>query len=36
MSFNIAERYYGYQVSIIDLRNPTRSDGFNFLTLVNA
>ena len=32
----IAERYYGYQVSIIDLRNPTRSDGFNFLTLANA
>lgn len=32
----IAEEYYGYQVSIIDLRNPTRSDGFNFLTLANA
>ncbi len=32
----IAEQYYGYQVSIIDLRNPTRSDGFNFLTLANA
>ncbi len=32
----IAEKYYGYQVSIIDLRNPTRSDGFNFLTLANA
>ncbi len=32
----IAEEYYGYQVSIIDLRNPTRSDGFNFLTLANT
>ena len=32
----IAQQYYGYQVSIIDLRNPTRSDGFNFLTLANA
>ena len=31
----IAQKYYGYQVSVIDLRNPTRSDGFNFLTLVN-
>ena len=31
----IASRYYGYKVSVIDLRNPTRSDGFNFLTLVN-
>ena len=27
----IASRYYGYRVSVIDLRNPTRSDGFNFL-----
>ena len=24
----IAKEYYGYQVSVIDLRNPTRSDGF--------
>ena len=32
----IAQRCYGYAVSVIDLRNPTRSDGFNFLTLVNA
>ena len=32
----IAEKYYGYQISIIDLRNPTRSDGFNFLTLANT
>ena len=31
----IASRYYGYRVSVIDLRNPTRSDGFNFMTLVN-
>ena len=31
----IAQKYYSYQVSVIDLRNPTRSDGFNFLTLVN-
>lgn len=26
---------YGYNVSIIDLRNPTQSDGFNMLYLVN-
>ena len=31
----IAEKCYEYQVSVIDLRNPTRSDGSNFLTLVN-
>ena len=31
----IAHNCYGYQVVVIDLRNPTRSDGFNFLTLVN-
>ena len=31
----IASRYYGYRVSVIDLRNPTRSDGNNMLTLVN-
>lgn len=31
----IARDYYGYQVFVIDLRNPTRSDGFNFLALVN-
>lgn len=31
----IASRYYGYKVSVIDLRNPTCSDGFNFMTLVN-
>ena len=32
----IAQQCYGYQVSVIDLRNPTRSDGFNFLTLANT
>lgn len=31
----IAQKYYGYNVSVIDLRNPTRSDGNNLLTLVN-
>ena len=31
----IATDYYNYRVSVIDLRNPTRSDGFSFLTLVN-
>lgn len=31
----IAKECYGYQVSVIDLRNPTRSDGNNFLSLVN-
>ncbi len=31
----IASHYYNYRVSVIDLRNPTRSDGFSFLTLVN-
>lgn len=31
----IAMRYYGYQISVLDLRNPTRSDGYNILTLVN-
>ena len=32
---NIAKKYYGYNVSIIDLRNPTRSDENNMLHLVN-
>lgn len=32
---NIAKDYYGYDVAIIDLRNPTRSDGNNLLHLVN-
>ena len=31
----IAKEYYGYDVSVIDLRNPTRSDGNNMLHLVN-
>ena len=31
----IAKKYYGYRVSVIDLRNPTRSDGSNLLTLIN-
>ena len=31
----IAQKYYGYNVSVIDLRNPTRSDGSNLLTLIN-
>lgn len=31
----IAKDYYGYNVAVIDLRNPTRSDGNNMLHLVN-
>jgi len=31
----IARDYYGYNVALIDLRNPTRSDGNNLLHLVN-
>ncbi len=31
----IAENDYGYNVSVIDLRNPTRSNGNNLLHLVN-
>ena len=31
----IAKKYYVYNVSVIDLRNPTRSDGSNLLTLIN-
>ena len=31
----IAKNCYGYNVSVIDLRNPTCSDGNNLLTLVN-
>ena len=31
----IARDCYGYRVSVIDLRNPTKSDGFNLLHLVN-
>lgn len=32
---SIAKEHYGYHVSVIDLRNPTRSDGNNLLNLVN-
>lgn len=31
----IAKKYYGYETAVIDLRNPTRSDGDNMLHLVN-
>ncbi len=31
----IAKEKYGYQVAVIDLRNPTRSDGFNMLSLIS-
>ena len=31
----IAKKYYGYKISIIDLRNPTRSDGDSLMTLIN-
>ena len=31
----IAKKYYGYNVSVIDLRNPTRSDGANMLHLIS-
>lgn len=31
----IAKKYYGYHVSVLDLRNPTRSDENNILHLVN-
>ncbi len=31
----VAQDYYGYNISVIDLRNPTRSDGNNLLHLVN-
>ena len=32
---NIAKEKYGYSVAVIDLRNPTKSDGNNLLHLVN-
>ena len=32
---NIAKNCYGYHVSVLDLRNPTRSDENNILHLVN-
>ena len=31
----IARDIYGYNISIVDLREPTRSDGNNLLTLIN-
>lgn len=31
----IAKDCYGYQIAVLDLRNPTRSDGMNLLNLVN-
>ena len=31
----LAKEKYGYKVAVIDLRNPTRSDGDNMLHLVN-
>ena len=31
----VASKHYGYKVAVIDLRNPTRSDGYNLLTLIN-
>ena len=31
----IAEEIYGYHVTVLDLRNPTKSDGYNLLSLVN-
>ena len=31
----IAKEHYGYNVAVIDLRNPTKSDGNNLLHLVN-
>lgn len=31
----VARDYYGYNISVIDLRNPSRSDGNNLLHLVN-
>lgn len=31
----VAQKYYGYHIAVIDLRNPMRSDGFNLLALIN-
>ena len=31
----IAKECYGYQIAVLDLRNPTRSDGNNLLHLIN-
>ena len=32
---SIASKYYGYNISVIDLRNPMCSHGNNLLHLVN-
>ena len=32
----VAKEHYGYNVAVIDLRNPTRSDGYNLPTLINT
>ena len=32
---SIAKNCYGFRMAVIDLRNPTKSDGFNLLHLVN-
>lgn len=32
---DIAQKYYGYKISVLDLRNPTKSHGNNLLHLVN-
>lgn len=31
----VLEKYYGYKTYVIDLRNPTRSDSYNLMYLVN-
>lgn len=31
----VASKYYGYHIAVVDLRNPTHSDGYNLLTLIN-
>ncbi|MDL2233033.1 type IV secretory system conjugative DNA transfer family protein [Ruminococcaceae bacterium OttesenSCG-928-L11] len=31
----IAQNHYGYRISVIDLRNPAKSDGSNMIALVN-
>ncbi len=31
----VAKEHYGYRVAVIDLRNPTRSDGANMLHLIS-
>ena len=32
---DIVQKYYGYKISVLDLRNPTKSHGNNLLQLVN-